>query len=378
LVVYLLFFLVLAALVYQMLALFCLGRFFSRPFSPGSAPPRPGITVFKPLKSLAETTREGLESFLTQDYHPYQVVFGLRDPGDPLLPLLQELKRSFPRPRVDIVICPENLGLNPKVNTLRQLEPHALYDLLVIADADVKVGASFLSRVAASLLEPGVGLVSCPYRAGPAKSLGAGLEALTIAADFIPSVAVALYVEGVRFALGAAMGLSRQVLAAIGGFAGLADFLADDYQLGWRVAQAGYGVRLLPHVVETLDPHMGFKDFLKHQLRWARTYRVCRPRGYLAYGVTHALVYSAALYLASGLAPWALGLLGATLALRAVLAYFSERLTLQGELPGFFFLLLPLKDFLAWGVWLLSFLGSRVTWGDLTYRVTREGKLVPE
>ena len=118
-------------------------------------------------------------------------------------------------------------------------------------------------------------------------------------------MAAAHYVEGIRFALGATMALSRQALSAIGGFAPLADFLADDYQLGCRVAQAGLQVKILPYVVETHNPEMSFSDYLAHQLRWARTYRVCRPRGYLAYGITHALVYSLVL-LAAG--PGALGL----------------------------------------------------------------------
>jgi ceramide glucosyltransferase len=375
---YLFFFLLLAALFYQVLALGCLWRFFSRSPGPRPSPPLPGISVLKPLKGLEETNRECLESFLSQNYHPYQVIFGVRDPDDPLLPLLQELQRAFPQTRVEIVICPEKLGLNPKVSTLQQLWPHVLYDLLVIADADVKVEPDFLVRMAGGLQKPEVGLVSCPYRSGPVKTLGAGLEALTIAADFIPSVAAAFYVEGIRFALGATMGLSRQALKALGGFAALADFLADDYQLGWQVAQAGYRVLLLPYVVETSNPTMGVKEYLGHQLRWARTYRICRPGGYLAYGITHALVYSIALFLASGMAPWTLGLLGATLAVRAALAFFSERRALQGSLPWFFFLLLPVKDFLSWSLWLLSFLGNRVTWGHLAYRVTREGKLVPE
>jgi ceramide glucosyltransferase len=140
------------------------------------------------------------------------------------------------------------------VSILRQLAPHARYDLLVVADGDVKVGPDFLGRVAAAFGEPQVGLVSCPYRAGPADSLGSRLEALTISADFIPSVAVAHYVEGIRFALGAAMALTRPALARFGGFAALADYLADDYQLGWRVHQEGFEVRLLPYVVETVNP----------------------------------------------------------------------------------------------------------------------------
>jgi len=378
LVVYLFFFLTLAASAYQVLALACLWSFFNRSRPPRPSPPLPGISVLKPVRGLEETTRECLESFLTQDYQPFQLIFGVKDPDDPLLPVLRQLQGAFPRQAVEIVICPENLGLNPKVSTLRQLEAHARHDLLVIADQDVKVGPDFLSRIAGALLEPGVGVVSCPYRSGPVRTLGAGFEALTIAADFIPSVATAFYAEGIRFALGATMGITRQALAAMGGFAPLADYLADDYQLGWRIAQAGYGVRLLPYVVETWNSRMGFREYLGHQLRWARTYRVCRPGGYLAYGITHALVYAALLFLASGMAPWTLGLLGAVLAVRGALAAFSQGRVLQGRLPRPYFLLLPLKDFLSWGVWLLSFLGDRVTWGGRVYKVTREGKLVPE
>jgi ceramide glucosyltransferase len=375
---YLVVLLLAAAWFYQFLALASLGRFF-RPSPPVPlVPTGPGITVFKPLKGLEPLSRECLESFLTQDYHPYQVLFGVRDPADPVVALLWELQRAHPRCDLQIVICPEALGINPKISTLRQLLPRARYDLLVIADGDVKVGPDYLAQVAAAFQSPGVGLVSCPYRAGRSRSLGAALEALTITADFIPSVAVANYVEGIRFALGAAMALTRQALTAIGGLAPLADFLADDYQLGFRVAQAGFQVKILPYVVETTNPEMSFTAYLAHQLRWARTYRVCRPGGYLAYGITHALIFSAALFLASGLAPWALGLLLATLAIRGTLACFSERRALQGSLPWFFFLLLPLKDFLAGIIWLLSFLGDRVTWGGRVYRVSREGKLAEE
>ena len=377
-VAYLFLILTVGAWVYQLLALVCLWRFFGQPLPALPAGPTPGVTVLKPLKGLETGGRQCLESFLTQDYHPYQVIFGVPDPQDPALPLLEELRQAFPHREVDILVCPESLGLNPKISTLRQMEPRARYDYLLIADSDVQVPPDFLSRVAAALQEPDVGLVCCPYRAGAAKTFGARLEALTIAADFIPSVATAFYVEGIRFALGATMALSRPVLASIGGLAALADYLADDYQLGWRVSQMGLQVRLLPLAVTTHNPAMSFKDYLAHQLRWARTYRVCRPKGYLAYGITHALVYSAAFLLASALAPAALGLTAATLALRGAIAYFSERHCLKGDLPLQALWLLPLKDCLSFGLWLLSFLGGGVTWKDRRFRVTPEGRLVPE
>jgi len=370
-------FLLLAALAYQVLTLVSLARFFQKPLPSPDLSETSGITVFKPVKGLDRETRECLESFLAQDYQSYQVLFGVADAGDPVLPLLEELRQFAPPGRVEVILCPETLGHNPKVSILRQLEPQARHDLLVVADGDVKVGPDFLARMAAALRDPGVGLVSCPYRAGRADTLGSCFEALTISADFIPSVAVAHYVEGIRFALGAAMAFTRPALERIGGFAALADYLADDYQLGWHIHQAGFAVRLLPYVVETVNPRLSFREYLAHQLRWTRTYRVCRPWGYFAYGITHALVFSLTLGLFSGGAPWALGLVAATLALRFGVAWFCESLCLKGKLalPAFF--LLPLKDFLSFGLWLLSFLGNKVVWQGQHFRLTRDGLLEP-
>jgi len=375
--IYLLLLLLGAALAYQVLALVSLWRLFRQPLPGGLSPEAPGITVFKPVKGVVPDTRECLETFLRQSYPSYQVLFGVADPGDPVLPLLKALEAAAPPGQVEVVLCPGDLGHNPKVSILRHLEPRARFDLLVVADGDVRVGPDFLARAAAALKEPGVGLVSCPYRAGRTETLGARLEALTISADFIPSVAAARTVEGIRFALGAAMAFTREALRRLGGFAALADYLADDYQLGRRVHQAGLGVRLLPYVVETVNPRMSFTDYFGHQLRWSRTYRVCRPGGYLAYGLTHALIFALAVWGASGLAPWALGLVGAALTVRTLVALFSERLCLRGSLPAPAFLLLPVKDLLSFVLWLLSFLGHEVAWQGRPFHLTREGLLAP-
>jgi ceramide glucosyltransferase len=373
---YLLLSLALAALGYQFLALASLWRLFRRQLPSQHPGPQPGVTMFKPVRGLEAATRECLASFLHQDYPTVQVLFGVADPDDPILPTLQDLKETSPH-EVEIIIGNEQLGLNPKVSVLNQLGPHARHEVWVVADSDVTVGRDFLTVTTAALREQGGGLVSCPYRAGEANTLGARLEALTISADFIPSVAVAQYVEGIRFALGAAMVFHRDNLRQIGGFAALADYLADDYQLGWQMHQAGAKVALLPYVVETANPEMSLKDYLLHQLRWTRTYRVCRPKGYLAYGITHTLVWSLLAWLTSGMALFALGLVAAALAVRLALTWFSEHHCLKGHLPAAALLLLPVKDLLAFGLWLFSFLGDEVTWRGTRFRITREGKLTP-
>lgn len=366
-----------AGLAYQVLAWACLRRFFRPAANPAASPPRqgPGVTVFKPVKGLEPDTLRCLETFLTQDYTPYQVLFGVADPRDPVLAALEELATPGAGLEMQVVLCPEPLGLNPKVSTLRQLLPRARYDILVIADADVRAPRDFLARAAAAVAVPDLGLVSCPYRGGTARTLGAQLEGLSIAADFIPAVAMARVVEGTGFALGAAMVLKREALEAVGGFAPLADYLADDYQLGYRIRQAGWEVGLLPCVVETVNPDLSLREYFLHQLRWSRTYRVCRPWGYLAYGITHATVSALGLWLASGLAVWAGGLLALTLILRGGLAWYSQRSCLEGPLPLPALPLVPLKDLLSFVFWLLAFLGNTVIWRGRRYRITPDGRL---
>lgn len=366
----------LVSLIYQAGAWICLGRLFATSPTPGPAP-GPGVTVFKPVKGWEPGMRECLESFLTQEYAPYEVLFGVADLKDPALPNLRELAAGHPEVPVKVALCPEERGHNPKVSILEQLAPLARYDLLVIADADVKVGRDFLATVAAALARPGMGLVSCPYRACEPRGLGAALESLTIAGDFIPSVAVARYVQGVDFALGAAMACTRHAYTALGGFASLADYLADDYQLGHRIRRAGFQVDLLPYVVETGAPEMSLKEYMLHQLRWSRTYRVCRPKGYLAYGITHIMMFALGAWWLSGWAGWGALLVAATVGLRLGLSGYALRRCLKGRLPGPAWALVPVKDLMAVGFWLLSFLGNTVTWRGGRFRLLPDGRLKP-
>lgn len=366
----------LVSLLYQAGAWICLRRFFATSRTPAPAK-GPGVTVFKPVKGWEPGMRECLESFLTQEYAPYEVLFGVADPEDPALPYLRELAAGHPEVPVEVVLCPGARGHNPKVSILQHLAPLARYDLLVIADADVRVKEDFLAVAAAALARPGMGLVSCPYRGCEPRSLGAALESLTIAGDFIPSVAVARYVQGVDFALGAAMAFTRRAYEAIGGFAPLADYLADDYQLGHRIRRAGFQVDLLPYVVETGAPDMSLKDYVLHQLRWSRTYRVCRPKGYLAYGITHALVFALVGWWLSAGAGWAAMLVAATVGLRLGLSWDALRRCLKGKFPGPAWMLVPVKDLLAVGFWLLSFLGNTITWRGGRFRLLPDGRLEP-
>jgi len=364
-----------AGLIFQAAALLALHFFCRRPLPPLPPGPEPGITLLKPVRGVDAATRACLASFIRQDYPGGQILFGVAAADDPVRAVVQDLKIEHPDVDIQIIHCPEKLGLNPKVSTLRQLVPHARHDLLVISDSDVLAPPDLLTHLAAALQEPGVGLTSCLYRAGPAATVGSALEALAISADFIPSVAVAHYLEGVSFALGAVMAVRREALEQLGGLAAIADYLADDYQLGQRVRQAGWQVTILPLVVATVQPQATIGGFLAHQLRWARTYRVCRPWGFFGYGVTLVSTWSLLSWWLGGFSWWGGSLVAAAWLTRFLVAWGAERLLLGGQLAWHFFFLLPLKDLLSFALWVLSFLGDTVVWQGRRYRVRTDGRL---
>jgi ceramide glucosyltransferase len=200
------------------------------------------------------------------------------------------------------------------------------------------------------------------------------LESLGIATDFCPGVLAARLLEDVKFGLGSTLAFRRSDLASIGGFEAIADHLADDYEIGRRLSERGLRVHLSQVVVESFLAAYSFPQFLRHQLRWARTLRSARPAGYLGliftFGIPWALL---ALTLFHG-AAWAWTLLGIATAVRFTVAIFIGGSVLQGREVVSFLWLLPIRDVIALFVWIASFAGHKVAWRGDTFTL-RKGKL---
>ena len=209
----------------------------------------------------------------------------------------------------------------------------------------------------------------------PGRTLASRLEALTIATDFAGGVLSAYALEGrLTFGLGSTLAVRREALEAIGGLRPLLDYLADDYELGNRMARAGFEVVLAPLVVETALPDASFGEMFQHQLRWARTIRDRRPGGYIGLGVTHVVPWALLACLCSGLAGWSLGLLAVSGLLRFAVAAALCTSVLRDRAADLDLWLLPLRDVVASLVWITSFAGNTVEWRGERFRL-RAGKL---
>lgn len=334
----------------------------------------PPISILKPLKGTDPEMYESFRSHCLQDYPEYEIIFGVSDPNDPAIESVKALQRGFPARRIQLVICPKILGANVKVSNLAQMLPEMRHDYLVVNDSDIRVEPDYLRRVAAPLADPRVGMVTCLYRGVAATTLGSHLESLGISTDFCPGVLAARQLEGIRFGLGSTLAFRRADLEKIGGFMSFADYLADDYELGNRIARLGLTVELSDAVVETYLPSYGLRDFLAHQLRWARGVRDARAGGYLGLAFTFGILWALVALVASKGALWAYSALAVILFLRLAVAFVVGRKVLADQHALRYAWLIPLRDLIAVAVWIASLGGHTVTWRGDRFHL-KNGKL---
>lgn len=373
----------------------------------------PPVTVLKPLKGCDQHTRECLKSWLTQNYSgPLRILFGVADENDPVCDVVRALLKEFPGVNAELVITPEQLGANAKVSTLVQLyrrcraknakgtkeESHSLpsaasRDLICISDADVRVPEDLLANAVAPFRDEDVGLISSFYQLANPATFAMQVEAVAINADFWSQVLQSNTLKPQDFALGAVMLTRAKHIDALNGFADLADYLADDYQLGNRIARSGARVVMTPVVVECRDSPANWRQVWIHQLRWARTIRVSQPLPYFFSIVSNVSLWVVLFAISAGSFafirvapgyPWHLDTawLAASLlvlvpgigARIAAAKFLMERLTMKA-FPLRRCGAVIVKDFLQLAIWIAAFCGNKVNWRGRTFRVQRGGKL---
>ncbi len=375
-VIYLLLFLCLAAIGFYAYSVYAAIAFFSHPQSVDTEfyPP---VTILKPICGLDSDAYENLASFCRQDYPEYQIIFCIRDYSDPGVGVVKEIIQDFPGLDIQLVVEERTIGTNLKVSNLANGLAYAINSILVIADSDIRVGSDYLRRVIQPMRDPTVGVVTCLYRS---ITLGwrATLEALWISTDFHAGVLVARKLEGMKFAFGSTIVIRKRVLQAIGGFLAIADYLADDFQIGNLSAQAGYKVVLSNYVVEHVLATASIADLVHRQVRWARCIRISRPWGYLGLIFTHGTVASLLLLVATqgSIIGWA-GLI-ITWIMRLAMGWIVGVKSLQDPVAKKFLWLIPIRDLISFGIWCYSFFGNMIEWRGRRLKLTKGGKLVQE
>jgi ceramide glucosyltransferase len=359
------------SLVYCVLIVVATRRFLSTTLpAPGSKPP---ISVLKPLCGHDDGLEENLRSFMVQDYPEYEVLFGVHRADDPAVAVVEKIIGEYSgRLGARLIITGESPIPNAKAFSLNRMVREARYDVLVMSDSDVRVTPSLLSHLAQELQSDHVGLISCPYRSVPGKSLWSRMEAIGMNTELLGGVMVARMIEGMRFALGCTVAVRRSVLEDMGGFGYLQEFLAEDFVIGQRAAELGHGVLFSSYVIEHRIGSQGMMHNLGHRMRWARSTRRSRPLGYWGQIFTYPLPLALLLCAAY---PAAWPVLFLTLILRGIAALATARDVVHDPITQKQWWLLPVQDVIGFFVWISGFVGDKIVWRDRKCTVLRDGRL---
>ncbi len=332
------------------------------------------MSVLKPLAGLDEGLAENLASFFEQDYPSFEILFAVRNAGDPAVAVVEDLRARYPHVPSRLIVTGEPPYPNAKVYSLDRMFAAARHPLVVMSDSDVRVTPPFLRTIAAEFQDTAVGLSTCPYRAAPGRSFWSLLEAVGLNTEFIAGVLVARMMEGMKFALGPTIAARRETLERIGGFDAVKDYLAEDFVMGRLAAEAGYRVILSSYVIEHRIGSQPFGANVRHRLRWNRSTRRSRPWGYAGQVFTNPLPLALMLW---AVAPQWWPLAAACAALRAAVAWAMARVLGDALVPRRWYLV-PLQDVLSFLAWAAGFFGNTILWRGRRYRVLPDGRFVLE
>ena len=333
----------------------------------------PAISILKPLKGCDAETEGCLESWFRQEYGgEVELLFGVVAADDPVCEVVRRLIAKYPQREAELVIANPVLGPNAKVSTLCYLSKRARHEHWVVSDADVFVNSGFLPGLVSRLREKSLGIVNCFYIQAGAKSLPMRMEAVAGNADFWTHVLQAVTLKPMDFALGAVMAMRKKDLGRIGGFEALLEYLADDFELGRRMAGSGKKLEICRTPVECRSEEYGWREMWQHQVRWGRTIRVCRPVAYFFSILGNGTLWPlAALTVTSGVGRFVF----CSMLLGRMLAALSNYARLTRKWEWWVVLVTPIQDIGQALVWFVSFLGNKIIWRGEAYRVDYGGRL---
>ena len=364
--------------VYYLIALFSSWQFFRRSAPRSSADHNftPPVSNLKPIRGLDPDAYQNFASFCKQDYPDYELLFCVGAEDDPVVPVLEQLKRDFPERRIRVLFGSGGKGSNDKVVKLARLVSEAEHEVVVISDSDVRVGPDYLRHVVAPLADPKVGAVTCFYVPIEEKTFTDNLQAVGMFSDFYVGVLVARQLDGVKFALGPTIATTRTRLSGFGGYGAIDDRPADDLLVGRLIAEQGYEVELSRYTISTVADYGSLRDLFHKRLRWIVVMRHMRPWGHLGLLLTQGLPWCLAAIAVHPSAGVAFGYLGIYFAMRFAMTWMVGIWGLKQDSLWKKFGLIPVWDAAAFLIWLTSFTRDSIRWRDGEYYI-RDGRLVP-
>ncbi len=334
----------------------------------------PPVSVLKPLKGLDDNLFDNLESFCTQDYPEYEIIFSLRDYNDPAYLVARKVKEKYPERDISIIVERCDEGLNPKVNNLIPAHRIAKYQHILISDSNVMVGRDYLREIAKPMGKPGVGLVSNLIKGVGARSVGSVFENLHMNSFVIGSVCFLDKFLRMPCVVGKSMLMKKSDLEALGGLRAFRNVLAEDYVIGRRMNESGRRVVLSSYMIRNVNHYWGIRKFINRHTRWAKLRWKIGGLKYFSELAGNSVFMSAL-----PIVLWQPSKTSVSFALLVCLLkiagdyYIGRRI--DSDLNPFLYFLAPAKDILIGFLWFIPLLSNTVIWRGNRYLIGKDSML---
>jgi hypothetical protein len=313
------------------------------------------VTHWRAIKKGLPNLREKLESLIRAGREGDQFLLGV-DAGSPDLAVCEAVAASFPGRDVCLIACEPNWAENPKISKFLQMAPHAKHPHWMLTDSEAVFEGDFVERFRGEWESSGKDALTAGYRFAGIRGLPQVFDAAPVLLTLWPGL---MWVRRVDFLLGACTGVRAADVMEAGGWEAFASELAEDRQLGAKLASRGLRVGLSENVLTLEADSLGWWDWLRHQHRVAVTYRQSAPVGSIGLPVLHALPLALIAAPVGASAGW--WLVPVMVYLMRVGAAVSLARVLRFPLP-----LLPLATFVVPVVesvcWLLAWIPLPVWW----------------
>ena len=125
------------------------------------------MTIIRPLLGLDPNLFYNLQTTLALEYpsDKLEIIFAVQDPSDPALGVVDLLlnervggdpsgPKRWEHVDVKVIVNPEVVGTNPKINNLVKPFDEAKFEILWVVDATVSMTSSMLARSVEALITP--------------------------------------------------------------------------------------------------------------------------------------------------------------------------------------------------------------------------------
>jgi ceramide glucosyltransferase len=370
---------------FQALLVWRFSRLGRLPYPPPPADDRPScaeprVSVLKPLCGLEDDLEQNLASFAALTGVSYEVIFSVASAHDPVIEVVEKVRRRFPEAPFKLVVGGIAPGLvaNPKVERLIAAQRIARGEILFISDANVRVSADDVRQTLAAFKDPTIGCVSNAFLGEGPVSFGSLVESLYLLMYVVPGCILADF-AGVTCLVGKSIAIRRDVLEAIGGFESYSNFLAEDQAMGLAIREAGYRLALAPVIVRNVTVKRTLREVLARQIRWCKIRYAFSKLSYLAEFLGNPLPIALLACMSAFIleADWRFSIdVAVVIALRLLQAVTMSRATAAG-ISSRALLLVPLQDVLQFVSQFAPFFSREVRWRSRRARLGRGTLMLP-